>query len=89
MRIPTGIIMFVVMILLSIVIAYSMNKFRYNNKERLENPNKERLENPKSNDALLYKLDVYIPTGTYILKVDTMEFLINNWKSSTSVIQIK
>lgn len=81
MRIPTGIIMFVVMILLSIVIAYSMNKFRYNNKERLENP--------KYNDALLYKLDVYIPTGTYILKVDTMEFLINNWKSSTSVIQIK
>lgn len=68
------------MILLSIVIAYSINKFRYNNNERLENQ--------KSNDYLLYELDVYIPTGTYILKVDTMEFLINNWKS-TSVIQIK
>jgi hypothetical protein len=78
MRLPTGILMFFVIILLSILIGLSISKFKSSNKE---------LEKNKS-EVSIQKLDVIVPTGTYILKVDTMEFLINNWKS-TSVIQIK
>jgi hypothetical protein len=83
MRIPSGLIMIIVLILVIFGIStlfYKTNK----------NVNFESKKEITYTNLSVDKIDVDLrETGTYILKIDSMEFLIHKTSNSTSMVQIK
>jgi len=83
MRIPSGLIMFIVLIL--VIFGISLLFYKTNKKVNFESKKEITYTN-----LSVDKIDVDLrETGTYILKIDSMEFLIHKTSNSTSMVQIK
>ena len=83
MRIPSGLIMFIVLIL--VIFGISLLFYKTNKKVNFESKKEITYTN-----LSVDKIDVDLrETGTYILKIDSIEFLIHKTTNSTSMVQIK